>query len=147
MSININHNFLPTANDKIIAVVHWHDGKKYQVSTKISSSEKALETFVENEKRSILVSAVKSYVSHRQYAIEHSHTKPTQRKVNAISKIRRGMDVYSQAKLDQVVKVILCLENDLLELMPGINSKYHLHYTQIINQLITYCKNVNDGIE
>lgn len=145
--LQIKHNFIPTAGNRTLAIVHWHDGKKLNVATKVSYSIPVLEQFVQNEKRDILVNSIKSYVKHRQYALEHSHTKPTALKANAITRIKRGLEVYSQSKIEILAKIILCLEKDLLEIMPGINSKYHLHYAQIINQLITYCKNIINGNE
>jgi hypothetical protein len=145
--LDIKHNYIPTVNNKHLVIVHWHDGQKHRVLNKISSSQKVAKQFVSNKKRDILLEAVNKYVTHRKNSLDYNYTYKTTARVNAISKLKRAIDVYSQSPLKQVAAVILCLENDLIEIMPGTNSKYHIHFDKKINEIITFCKNIHNGID
>lgn len=144
-SLQINYQKTPSVNGYTLATVHWYSGNKPMVKNKFSKSDKTLETFVDNTKRDIIIDLVLKFVRQRNHALDNNHTQRTGQKVAAISKIKKGMDAYSTSPIKQVARIILCLEFDLRCLIPGPKSKYHIHFHNRVNQIINYCKNIENG--
>ncbi|WP_372938781.1 hypothetical protein [Seonamhaeicola sp.] len=139
--LQINYNLVPTTNNNTLAVVHWFDGKKYRIDCRVSPSKSVLITYIDNKKKAIILELLNNYINHRDYALITQITETTQAKINAIHRIKHMMAVYKKSSLHKFCEIIPALEQDLLLLMPGQQSKFFNHFNTTINQLLTFCKN------
>jgi hypothetical protein len=138
---NINYNFLTTANSKTLCVIHWYDGRKHRVLNKLGSSEKNLQGFVNSKIRDIIIDKLLSFVNHREYSLNNSHTSSSNSRIRAINNIRTKLKLYTSASPIKISKIIVCLEKDFNAILPHKSSKYFNYYYNSINQILTYCKN------
>ncbi|MCO6499101.1 MAG: hypothetical protein J5I47_01845 [Vicingus serpentipes] len=145
-NLDIHYNFLPTANNKILAIVHWEEERRLRTCQKVGSTEEQLQKFVNEKRKEIIIKLLTKFVNQRDYSLNHNLIPKSSARINAVSKIKKGLEVYGQSSLYRVSQIILCLEQDLNELLPGKASKHYEYHHKKINQILTFCKNITNDI-
>lgn len=141
-TLKINYDLVPTTNNNFLAVVHYYDGNKFRIDCRVSPNKGVLLNYVNNKKKDIIIEILTSYINHRDYSIIKQFIENNQQKINAIHRLKQMLQIYKKSNVFKLCKMVVCLEQDILLIMPGTNSKFNAHYTLIINQLITYCKTI-----
>lgn len=138
--LEIKTDIIPTVKNKMLGLVHYTDGKTFYSKCMVSDKQTELINFLDTQKRDIVLNIIKKYVAHREYSINQNFSEKTQKRINAVNKLKQAIQIYGKSNSFKLFEIIICLEEDIMTIMPGINSKFYKNYQESISQLLTYCK-------